>query len=158
MKKSYTLFGVIWDNIDISKTIMHYVEYEYIKDIVDYHYPQNLFDSQEYNRTISLRELLSFNDNLQLSKVVSQLQICDNLYILNDYIPKYYYPTLCNFLTKRMMQMYALLQQQLPNTKVYLSQYKHLENTQDSKKRHKKSLLTSNLVQQTLLKLNEFRR
>lgn len=145
MKKSYTLFGVIWDNIDISKTIIHKVDYESIKDIVDYHYPQNLFDSHEYNRTISLCELLSLNDNSQLFKIVSRLKICDNLYILNDYIPKYHYPTLCNFLTKRIMQMYALLQQQLPNTKVYLSQYKHVENTQYSKKRHKKSLPTKNL-------------
>ena len=33
MKKSYTLFGVIWDNIDISKTIMHDVEYNMAGDL-----------------------------------------------------------------------------------------------------------------------------
>lgn len=63
MKKSYTLFGVIWDNIDISKTIIHSIEYESIENIADYHYPRSLFDLHEYNRKISFGELLSLNDD-----------------------------------------------------------------------------------------------
>lgn len=129
MKKSYTLFGVIWDNIDISKTIIHSIEYKSIENIADYHCPRNLFDLHEYNRKISLCELLSLNDGSQLSEVMSQLQICDNIYIIKDYIPRYDYPTIRNFLDKRIMQIYVLLQQQLPNTKVYLSQYKQVEST-----------------------------
>lgn len=132
MKKSYTLFGVIWDNIDISKTIIHSIEYEAIENIADYHYPRNLFDLHEYNRKISFSELLSLNDDSQFSDVISRLKICDNLYIIQDYIPKYYYPTIRNFLNKRIMQIYTLLQRRLPNTKVYLSQYKQVDKRKEA--------------------------
>ena len=67
MKTSYTLFGILWDNIDVSKTKIRYISCEDIADIEDYTIGFNLFDNPEYNRKISMQKLLSFHQRWGLA-------------------------------------------------------------------------------------------
>ena len=99
MKTSYTLFGILWDNIDVSKTKIRYISCEDIADIEDYTIGFNLFDNPEYNRKISMQKLLSINDEDSLNLMLSPLQSCNNLYITADYIPRINNKIVRNFLT-----------------------------------------------------------
>ena len=121
MKTSYTLFGVLWDNVDVSKTKIRYVSWEDIADIEDYTIGFNLFDNPEYNRKISIQKLLSINDEDSLTLMLSPLQSCNNLYITADYIPRMDNKIVRNFLTKRTLQIYTVLQKLLYNTNIYLA-------------------------------------
>lgn len=117
MKKSYRLLGALWDQIPeikffpsiIKKNLLHVNNYD-----ISY----NLFDSELYERKISLRKLLQCENKNSLDAIMKMLKPCKKIYLVLDYEPTYKTAIINQFLHKRILQIYTLLAQTLAPTKI----------------------------------------
>ena len=117
MKKSYKLFGTLWDRIDEPDEIFYMNDDDFIYDINDEY---NLFD---YNgiRRINISNIFKIEDIILFNDIVNNMRKYNSILICIDYIPTTDNKILLNFYKKRIRQIYYYLNEQLLNTEVYIS-------------------------------------
>lgn len=118
MKKSYKILGLPWDGIDDSDTKPVVVGAETISTVLDYRVGMHLFDSIEYARTVSLKELLTVEEQALLDNIIVRLRPCRTIYIILDFQPNCNSVIVRRFYTKLLRKIYQLFKGSLTGAKI----------------------------------------
>ena len=118
MKSTYKLLGVFWDGRKVVKTNFKVCKPR--NEILDYHYPYELFDVNCYARKITITELLKVNEEKEAFEIVDKLKQCNKIYAIIDCIPNVRNPILLRFVRKRILQVLNYLQESASCAKIYV--------------------------------------
>ncbi len=116
MKKSYKIFGIFWDrlNVDNDFTITN----ENVL-VLNHTVEENLMDlGGYYARKIDFSELLKIENESDFSNIIKDVQNCDTIYINIDYMPHNLNDTVKDFLKLRLSQIVYRIRLELPNVSI----------------------------------------
>ena len=116
MKKSYKIFGIFWDrlNVDNDFTITN----ENVL-VLNHTVEENLIDlGGYYARKIDFSELLKIENESDFSNIIKDVQNCDTIYINIDYMPHNLNDTVKDFLKLRLSQIVYRIRLELPNVSI----------------------------------------
>lgn len=102
MKSTYKLLGSFWDGRkDLDEPL---AEYSREKQIRDYKEEFDLFDSQEYTRSVKVSELLRQNIGEKILPILERLRLCSKVVLILDCSIQSENPVIRRFLSKRISQ------------------------------------------------------
>ena len=116
MKKSYKIFGIFWDrlNVDNDFTITN----ENVL-VLNHTVEENLIDlGGYYARKIDFSELLKIENESDFSNIIKDVQNCNTIYINIDYMPHNLNDTFKDFLKLRLSQIVYRIRLELPNVSI----------------------------------------
>lgn len=125
MKSTYKLLGSFWDGRkDLDEPL---AEYSREKQIRDYKEEFDLFDSQEYTRSVKVSELLRQNIGEKILPILERLRLCSKVVFVLDCSIQSENPVIRKFLSKRISQCLRYMQDHLADNpvEIYIQTTKH---------------------------------
>jgi len=125
MKSTYKLLGSFWDGRkDLDEPL---AEYSREKQIRDYKEEFDLFDSQEYIRSVKISELLRQNVGEKILPILERLRLCSKVVFVLDCSIQSENPVIRKFLSKRISQCLRYMQDHLADNpvEIYIQTTKH---------------------------------
>lgn len=117
MKQTYKLLGIEWDHAPLPAECPVFIPNQ---EIQDWRKDRNLFDLEEYQRSITISEIMAANSLDALVPFLKSVKGCDQVIIMLDYEPKTHAPDVVSFFALRVLQMYEYVRQRLYGVPVYL--------------------------------------
>lgn len=125
MKSTYQLLGSFWDGRKDLETPL--AEYSRERQIRDYKEEHDLFDSQEYIRSVKISELLRQNVGEKILPILERLRLCSKVVFVLDCSIQSENPVIRNFLSKQISQCLRYMQDHLADNpvEIYIQTTKH---------------------------------
>lgn len=125
MKSTYQLLGSFWDGRKDLETPL--TEYSRERQIRDYKEEYDLFDSQEYIRSVKISELLRQNVGEKILPILERLRLCSKVVFVLDCSIQSENPVIRKFLSKRISQCLRYMQDHLADNpvEIYIQTTKH---------------------------------
>jgi hypothetical protein len=130
MKRSYKLLGLIWDQ----KPIHAGEEKADVIDlsVADFHRQRTLFEQEECRRRMPFEDVFGCEDDQALQRLVSDLPLCDVLYLVLDEAMVNSGRVLAKFYIRRVSQAHECLSKMLPGVDVRLGLLANIDSLEVS--------------------------
>ena len=108
MKSTYKLLGTFWDGRDVLEHPI--AEYRGVEAIRDYKEEYDLFDTQEYVRSVKVSEILRQDAGEKILFILERIRHCSKIVLVLDCCIQNRNPVIRKFLSKRISQCLRYIQ------------------------------------------------
>lgn len=136
MKSTYKLLGIHWDRLPLPKDPPRF--YCCNTKVRRFDEEYDLLDWKYYVRKIPFSELLETKDMQMVDSILLKVNTCDAIVVEVDYFPLKTNPIVCNFLVRRLLQMYGVIMNHCCGPELYIMYNEFIQKriNQEYRKKH----------------------